>query len=77
MGRLERVLSSREFAYWLQGYFELDNTPIKTGLSVQQLETIRRHLAMVFEHEIDPSTPNPKLDQLHAGPMKPTKLIRC
>lgn len=49
-------MTSREFAYWLQGFFELredKNAP----LTVEQSKTIQKHLAMVFIHEIDPSAP--------------------
>ena len=65
-------MTSREFCYWLQGYFEIDEQ--KTGdrvLTMDQVQTIKRHLSMVFVHEIDPSYPDKnKLNQLHAG--KPT-----
>ncbi len=46
-------MTSRDFCYWLQGYFELSKSP--EGLSCAQAECIKRHLAMVFVHEIDPS----------------------
>jgi len=46
-------MTSREFCYWLQGMFEL-NSP-KRGMSKQQVDQIKAHLAMVFKHEIDPS----------------------
>lgn len=41
-----------EFVYWLQGYFELSED--KT-LTEKQVTTIKNHLALVFEHAIDPS----------------------
>lgn len=52
------------------GFFELidkgPKTPEKLALTADQTECIRRHLAMVFKHEIDPSYPNgPELDQIH------------
>jgi hypothetical protein len=45
-------MKSRDFVYWLQGYFELTNPK-----SIGEAETtiIRNHLNMVFVHEIDPS----------------------
>lgn len=46
-------MTSRDFVYWLQGYFEL--TSANLPLSIEQTEIIRRHLNMVFKHEIDPS----------------------
>lgn len=45
-------MTSRDFAYWLQGLFELENP--KT-LNVKQTNLIKKHLALVFKHEIDPS----------------------
>lgn len=45
-------MQSRDFCYWLQGFFELSDT--KT-LNAKQLTTIKNHLNMVFVHEIDPS----------------------
>lgn len=46
-------MTSRDFCYWLQGFFEIADP--KQGLSQEQLEMIKRHLNMVFIHEIDPS----------------------
>lgn len=46
-------MTSRDFCYWLQGFFEIADP--KQGLSQDQLEMIKRHLNMVFIHEIDPS----------------------
>jgi len=61
-------MTSRDFCYWLQGYFEIAE-PIE--LTSEQLKTIQRHLAMVFVHEIDPSMGDKKhqdlLDAIHAG----------
>lgn len=45
-------MKSTEFAYWLQGFFELSET---NTLSERQVETIKNHLKLVFYHEIDPS----------------------
>lgn len=61
-------MNSRDFAFWLQGFFEL-GTP--DSLSSEQVACIKRHLAMVFIHEIDPSFgPEKKaeLDAAHAVP---------
>jgi hypothetical protein len=59
-------MTAREFAYWLQGMFEL-NAP--KSLNEEQTEAIRRHLQLVFVHEIDPSAgpkeTQDKLNQLH------------
>ena len=59
-------MTSRDFCYWLQGYFEIactGPTPPepnnKYNLSDRQIEMIRNHLNMVFKHEIDPSMGSP------------------
>ena len=44
-------MTSVEFAYWLQGFFELSEA---TNLTEKQVDLIKRHLALVFFHEIDP-----------------------
>lgn len=52
-------MTSRDFCYWLQGYFELadaqDQQTKNYTLSAGQIGMIKNHLAMVFKHEIDPS----------------------
>lgn len=45
-------MTSRDFAYWLQGYFEIHGPGM---LSSPQVEVIQKHLSLVFVHEIDPS----------------------
>lgn len=65
-------MTSRDFCYWLQGHFELTNSQ---ELTVQQTTTIKRHLALVFKHEIDPSYGGnqPELQKIHdGGPIPPT-----
>lgn len=59
-------MTSRDFCFWLQGYFEVGNPK---ELSQQQTEMIKRHLSLVFKHEIDPSMPDPtgELQQIHDG----------
>lgn len=37
------------FAYWLQGYFELLDDPCSAGLTSKQAKTIADHLRLVFE----------------------------
>lgn len=63
-----------EFCYWLQGHFELDThtPPTKVRVfSANQVELIRRHLALVFKHEIDPSygdeAHQEELSDIHEG----------
>lgn len=52
-------MTSRDFVYWLQGYFEIMD-PSGTSnfpLGPLQTECIQRHLALVFKHEIAPPDP--------------------
>lgn len=51
-------MTSRDFCYWLQGFFELHGAGPKRGephddkaLNGYQVEMIEKHLAMVFKHE--------------------------
>lgn len=45
-------MTSRDFAYWLQGFFEISENNMVTE---HQVSIIKNHLNMVFKHEIDPS----------------------
>lgn len=64
-------MTSRDFCYWLQGFFEItgDNA---TMISEEQMGIIKRHLDLVFKHEIDPSMGDEKhqseLNQIHNKP---------
>jgi hypothetical protein len=68
-------VTSRDFCFWLQGFFELAEgaqvQPAVPSLTGAQVETVRRHLALVFKHEIDPSMGPTKhqaaLDALHGA----------
>jgi len=65
-------MKSVEFCYWLQGYFEV-RRPEDTMLTTEQVNTIQKHLALVFKHEIDPSYPKEEqgpLNELHGGTMR-------
>lgn len=61
-------MTSRDFCFWLQGYFELSTN--HGPLTGEQAATVRNHLALVFKHEIDPSMGDAKhqaaLDAVHA-----------
>lgn len=46
-------MQSRDFCFWLQGFFEL-NENART-ISAAQAQIIRRHLDLVFTHEIEPT----------------------
>lgn len=75
-------MTSRDFCFWLQGLFELggDNASF---LNEDQTDSIKKHLGLVFEHEIDPSMGpkehQEKLNQIHAAHQAdPSKiLMRC
>ncbi len=59
-------MTSRDFCYWLQGFFEITGG-LPSGLSKEQVECIKKHLALAFKHEIDPSMgPKPHQDALDA-----------
>lgn len=59
-------MTSRDFCYWLQGWLEIEDPK---AITPAQLKTIKKHLSMVFLHEIDPSFGGKKeqdaLDKLH------------
>jgi len=53
-------MKSRDFCYWLQGFFEIVEADHdgKVLLTEKRTDTIKKHLSMVFKHEIDPSMGN-------------------
>lgn len=67
-------MTSRDFAYWLQGFFEINNPE---AITPEQTKIIKNHLNMVFKHEIDPSMGDEqhqqKLNELHNSAVN----IRC
>lgn len=68
-------MTSRDFCYWLQGYFEISKlTQGSRTIQDDQVGVIQNHLAMVFKHEIDPSMGDKKqqaaLDVLHGLPQQ-------
>lgn len=78
-------MQSRDFAYWLQGYFEITEATANRapeGLTEGQVAMIKKHLAMVFIHEIDPSMGGAKhqtkLNEAHGQQVDPAKILyRC
>lgn len=44
-------MKSRDFAFWLQGFFELGGGV--EGLSSQQVAMVKQHLGLVFQHDPD------------------------
>lgn len=74
-------MKSVEFCYWLQGLFEVGEPK---DLNEKQTDLIRKHLNMVFIHEIDASYPShqqQKLNEAHAKPLnhdvKNGPMMRC
>jgi hypothetical protein len=67
-------MTSQQFAFWLQGFFEISNEDTNyTGeLNRKQVQMIEKHLSLVFTHEIDPShgpkEHTDKLDVIHNSP---------
>lgn len=59
-------MTSRDFCYWLQGFFEVAKPNTMTA---EQISMVQKHLSLVFVHEIDPSAGPPehqaKLDAAH------------
>lgn len=85
-------MTSRDFCYWLQGFLEIeaagaDKAIAMTGngapllLSPGQLDCVKRHLALVFKHEIDPSAGSAlhqdALNKLHNPPSGNGPTFRC
>ena len=70
-------MTSRDFCYWLQGYFEINGT---SKLTVEQVTCVQKHLALVFKHEIDPSAGSAEhqaqLDKIHHGNNE-NVIMRC
>jgi len=75
-------MTSRDFCFWLQGFFEVSEA---TVLTEAQVVVVKKHLNLVFAHEIDPSAGPPKhqavLDAIHTpgggGGSGKDVLIRC
>lgn len=77
-------MTPEAFCYWLQGFFELSDAET---LSPTQIQAIKNHLGLVFEHVIDPSYTNhldeedahkvqSKLNHMHGNNNGPIK-YRC
>lgn len=61
-------MTARDFCYWLQGYFEVTGDRYDE-LSPDRVEVVKKHLALVFAHDLDPQAGGPgeqaKLNHLH------------
>ena len=53
-------MTSKDFAFFLQGMFELTDT---NTLNEKQVQTIKNHLRLVFLYDIDPSYSDDKTVQ--------------
>lgn len=75
-------MTSRDFAFWLQGFFEITeaDSDEPVALSAKQSAMIKAHLSLVFIHEIDPSMGDDahqqKLDTAHSVPTRPGRIDR-
>jgi hypothetical protein len=79
-------MTSRDFAFWLQGFFEVAN-PVNIGS--KETEMIKKHLNLVFKHEIDSSMGDEKhqaeLNAIHSPnkldnylrPPNDGEILRC
>ena len=73
-------MTSRDFAFWLQGFFEITDS---NELTQNQVKMIKNHLNLVFKHEIDNSiSGNPvELQNIHNGTINQnylnSELLRC
>lgn len=71
-------MQSRDFAYWLQGFFEISDAK---SLDEKQTEQIKKHLHLVFGHDIDPSMGDKahqdKLNAIHSPGNTSLPLMRC
>jgi hypothetical protein len=67
-------MTSRDFAFWLQGYFEISQPQT---INEREVELIKKHLNLVFKHEIDPSMGDEnhqeELNMIHSP--KPVKIF--
>ncbi len=76
-------MTARDFVYWMQGFAELN----ELSPDDRQWEVIKKHLNLVFVHDIDPSMPDPSgaLQAAHDGKPSaatsytrpPSGLARC
>ena|ERR1700742_1365058 len=61
-------MRSRDFVFWLQGFFEISEP---ATLSMSQVELVKKHLALVFKHKIDAEmggeAHQDKLNAIHNG----------
>lgn len=72
-------MTSRDFCFWLQGFFEISGAEWTQTqpLCATKVDMIKKHLDLVFVHEIDPSMGDSKhqkdLNDIHGKDI----FIRC
>lgn len=73
-------MTSRDFAFWLQGFFEITGADSLT-MNAEQVAMVKKHLALVFIHEIDPSMGGKdhqeKLNDIHGNKPGQNFQMRC
>lgn len=77
-------MTSRDFVYWLQGYFEVTKPE---SIPAEQVKIIQNRLNLVLRHEIDPTIDGgiedvkEELQQIHDGipgsGFSPMTKLRC
>lgn len=45
-------MTARDFCFWFQGFIEIGDPK---ELTPKELDMVKKHLNLVFKHEIDPS----------------------
>lgn len=61
-------MTPENFCYWLQGFFEISNSPI---LTEAQVKMIRQHLALVFNKVTPPNQQVVTLPTIWSVPPNP------
>lgn len=77
--KLRCNMTSRDFCFWLQGVFEISKPD---AFDMNQLAIIKKHLDLVFVHEIDPAMGDKahqdKLNEVHNTKDLPSGVVmRC
>ena len=66
-------MTTRDFAYWLQGFFEIHG---KDEMTPEQIKIVKNHLNLVFKHDIDPSFGLTKEQEKERSRKMPARPIR-
>lgn len=57
--QVQQSMTPENFAYWLQGFFEITGGDVKS-LTPEQIQMIKTHLGYVFNRPISIQTPAPQ-----------------